>query len=465
MVRVFAFMTTIQIPNNWMPRDYQMNVWDYLEGGGKRAVSVWHRRAGKDDVCLHWGAKATVLRPATYWHMLPEASQARKAIWDAVNPHTGIRRIDEAFPKGFRDTTREQEMMIRTKTGSTWQVVGSDNFNSLVGSPPAGVVFSEWPLSNPDAWAYLRPILAENGGWALFVYKPRGPNHGKTTYDFALKEKDWFAELLTADKTGVFTEEQLETEKREYISQYGVSRGLALFNQEYMCSWDPAFTGKAVYPEFDRETHVSKVPLLPIVTKGIENGHTTVIRGWDHTGLHPACVATYLMGNQWLVFKEFWEEDLGIEDFGDLVKIWCAQNLPPDTTYTDIGDPAGNKTRDATKQTPADYVRKHCGINIRPGIQTFKIRRESVANRLNRRNGFLMDPTECSLLLSGFLGGYGYPEIGHSGVFKDTISGSHKDKYCDVHDALQYPATKIFGPSRPQRIEMPPPQPSGWMSL
>lgn len=52
-------------------------------------------------------------RQASYWHMLPEYSQARKAIWDAVNPHTGIRRIDEAFPHELRQTTRNQEMMIQ----------------------------------------------------------------------------------------------------------------------------------------------------------------------------------------------------------------------------------------------------------------------------------------------------------------------------------------------------------------
>ena len=62
----------------------------------------------------------------------------------------------------LRATTREQEMLIKFKSGSTWQVVGSDNFNSLVGSPPAGVVFSEWALAKPAARAYLKPILAEN---------------------------------------------------------------------------------------------------------------------------------------------------------------------------------------------------------------------------------------------------------------------------------------------------------------
>jgi phage terminase large subunit len=39
------------------------------------------------------------------------------------------------------------------------EVVGSDRFDSAVGSPPAGITFSEWALSNSAAWAYLAPIL------------------------------------------------------------------------------------------------------------------------------------------------------------------------------------------------------------------------------------------------------------------------------------------------------------------
>ena len=83
-----AMQNRIRIPNNWGPRPYQMNVWRYLEQGGKRAICIWHRRAGKDDVCLHWAADSMIDKPATYWHMLPAYSQGRKAIWTAVNPHT-----------------------------------------------------------------------------------------------------------------------------------------------------------------------------------------------------------------------------------------------------------------------------------------------------------------------------------------------------------------------------------------
>ena len=38
----------ITVPNDWRPRAYQKGLWNFLEKGGKRAVAVWHRRAGKD---------------------------------------------------------------------------------------------------------------------------------------------------------------------------------------------------------------------------------------------------------------------------------------------------------------------------------------------------------------------------------------------------------------------------------
>ena len=91
-------MPEISIPNNWDPRAYQMELWRYLSEGGKRAVVRAHRRWGKDDVCLHWTATAAMMRPGTYWHCLPEYAQARKAIWQQVDPHSGKRRIDMAFP-------------------------------------------------------------------------------------------------------------------------------------------------------------------------------------------------------------------------------------------------------------------------------------------------------------------------------------------------------------------------------
>ena len=203
----------------------------------------WHRRAGKDEVYLHHVAVEAHKRVGNYWYMLPEYSQARKSMWDAVDGHSGKRRIDRSFPQEIRETTREQEMMIKFRNGSTFQLVGSDNFNSLVGSPPVGLVFSEYALSQPSSWGYLMPILEENGGWAGFNSTPRGKNHFKRLCEFAQKEPGWFFSSLNADQSGVFTPEQLGSILRQLQAEHGDEYGMALYMQEYFVSFEAAMPG------------------------------------------------------------------------------------------------------------------------------------------------------------------------------------------------------------------------------
>jgi phage terminase large subunit len=236
-------MLEVDLPNGWEPRRYQLDAWRYLQAGGRHAELIWHRRAGKDEICLHHTACASFKRVANYWHMLPEAAQARKAIWEAINPHTGRRRIDEAFPLELREATRNQEMQIVFKNKSSWQVVGSDNFNSLVGAAPAGIVYSEWALANPAARAYLRPILAENSGWQVFIGTPRGKNHAYKTYQAAKNDPKAFAQLLSVYETKAFSSDVLAGELKAYIDDFGEDMGKAMFEQEYECSFDAAILG------------------------------------------------------------------------------------------------------------------------------------------------------------------------------------------------------------------------------
>ena len=240
------------LPRDWKPRPYQQELWDYMVGGGLRAVEIAHRRWGKDELALNWTCRAAHHRIGNYWHMLPEANQARKAIWEAVNPNTAKRRVDEAFPKDLRASTRESDMFIKFTCGSTWQVVGSDNFDSLVGSPPVGLIFSEWALADPRAWSMLRPILDENGGWVIFITTPRGDNHAlgslklarDTMEEFPVGDsRRWFGQVSPATDTGVFTKEGLELVKKQYEMEFGPDDGNALYEQEYLCSFDAPLVG------------------------------------------------------------------------------------------------------------------------------------------------------------------------------------------------------------------------------
>jgi phage terminase large subunit len=252
----------------WKPRPHQKNLWRYLMRGGKRAVAVWHRRAGKDEICLHATAMAMMERTGNYWHCLPEFAQGRKAIWDAVNPHTGRRRIDEAFPQQMRSNTREHDMHIRLHNGSTWQVVGSDSVTSGggIGSSTAGIIFSEYALANPSAWGYYRPMLEENNGWAAFISTPRGRNHLLSLYQHATRTPGWFAEILTADDTNAVAPEALAEALSEYQSLYGIDAGQAMFDQEMMCSFNAALLGTFYgreMAEVRNEGRILEVEALP----------------------------------------------------------------------------------------------------------------------------------------------------------------------------------------------------------
>jgi phage terminase large subunit len=282
----------ISLPyNGWQTRDHQDNLWNYLNAGGKRAVAVWHRRAGKDEVLLHWAAASAMRRKGNYWHALPMFEQGRKAIWTAVNPHTGKRRIDEAFPQEIRANTNDTSMFIRFVNGSTWQIIGSDEYSSTVGASTAGIVFSEYALANPSAWAYYRPILEENNGWATFISTPRGRNHLLSLYQHATRTPGWFAEILTAEDTGALSAEALAEALSEYRSLYGEDAGQAMFDQEMMCSFNAALLGTFYGREMtdvrneDRIIEVEAMPDQLVHTAwDLGVGDDTSIWWWQNRG-------------------------------------------------------------------------------------------------------------------------------------------------------------------------------------
>lgn len=251
----------------WEPREHQGDLWRALCDGARRCDVVAHRRWGKDEVALHWAAFAAGARAGNYWHLLPQASQGRKAIWDAVNPHTGRRRIEEAFSPDLQPAFHDSDMMVTLGNGSTWQVAGSDNFNSLVGASVAGVVMSEWALAQPDAWTHLRPMLLENDGWALFLWTPRGRNHAARAFEARARKPDWFCLKSPATETGVFTPEQLENERSELIAELGsVEEGEARFASEYLVDFDAAAPGTyyaSLLGAAERVGRIGRVPVDP----------------------------------------------------------------------------------------------------------------------------------------------------------------------------------------------------------
>ena len=308
-------MIDITLPHNkWTPRPHQMALWQYLQAGGKRAIAIWHRRAGKDEIALHHTAVEAFKRVGNYWHTLPMYAQARKAIWTAVNAHTGKRRIDEAFPDAIRASTSEAEMFIRFKNGSTWQCIGSDTYDSTVGAGVAGVTYSEYALANPSAWAYHRPILEENNGWAAFISTPRGRNHCLALFRHAEHTPGWFSELLTAKDTGAVSDAALAETLAEYTALYGEDAGAASFRQEYFCDWQAAILGAYYASEMATVRREGRV--LPIEPMPGEYVH----RAWDlGVGDDTSIWWFSVRGGQVYVYDHYASSGVGLEHYVDVI--------------------------------------------------------------------------------------------------------------------------------------------------
>jgi len=241
-------------------------------GGKKRAVCVWHRRAGKDSTALNFTATSMFERPGTYFHMLPTQKQARKVVWDGRNDKG--RFLNQAFPNEIVSARRSQDMQTELVNGSLHQLCGSDNYDSLVGSNPFGVIFSEWSLCDPKAWDYMRPILAENGGWAIFIYTARGKNHGYRLYEMAKNNKDWHNSLLTVNDTinndgdPIISPEAIEEERLAGMSE-------DMIQQEFYCSFDVAIPGAYFADEIGAARADKRIGFIPV------EPHLLVHTFWD----------------------------------------------------------------------------------------------------------------------------------------------------------------------------------------
>src|SRR5258705_3822274 len=157
------------------PRSYQREAQEARRAGCKRFVDVWHRRGGKDKTWLGITLEESQKRVGYYFHVFPSLNQGRRDLWDNIGSD-GV-----PFMKMFPDELiaangrNELEMQVTFKNGSIWQIMGADDLKSIArlrGPNPIGIVYSEYGNMRIEAWETLSPVLAENGGWAAFIYTP-----------------------------------------------------------------------------------------------------------------------------------------------------------------------------------------------------------------------------------------------------------------------------------------------------
>lgn len=286
----------IRLPHGWRPRKYQQPFWQAMENGCKRAILVWHRRAGKDLCAFNWMITASQERVGLYWHMLPSYEQGRKVVWDGKTAsESDLRMGREArpfiahIPPELIARVRDDQMKVWLRNGSIIQVVGGDEPNRLVGANPVGIIPSEYSVEPKyeTCWNLLSPILAANGGWAIFPFTPRGKNHGWRMYQYAKelakKNPRWFCQLLTIDDTQddegfpVISEQAIQEERES-----GKSKEWIL--QEYHCDFAIALVGSyygSYLADAEREERIGPVPWEPSIP---------VDTGWDLGSANSTCI-------------------------------------------------------------------------------------------------------------------------------------------------------------------------------
>lgn len=339
----------ITLPYQFQPRPYQLPFLTQWDNGIKRLILVGHRRMGKDKMVFANLPKKMMERVGTYFYFLPTYTQAKKVIWNGADKD-GFKFLSH-FPDEIIKEKHETEMRLTLTNGSILQLVGADNIDRIVGTNPIGVVFSEYSLMKEEVWNLISPILAENGGWAVFVFTPRGKNHAYNLLKKAEKNKEWYVELLPVSKTKALPDHVLLEQK--------MNMSEALYKQEYELDFTENAT--AVF----KNVHSRTYPMKEYVH---QEGHTYQIgldlaKVNDYTVITPFDLTTFRVCPQ----DAFNQIDYNLQK-AKVEAAYYRYNKPLVVTDgTGVGVPIVD-----------DLM--HKGINVKPFVFTFNSRNDLLVN-------------------------------------------------------------------------------------
>jgi len=132
---------------------------------------------------------------------------------------------------------RESELSVELINGAKITIFGADNPDSLRGLYFDGVILDEYGDMRPSLWGeVILPTLIDRKGWAVFIGTPKGKNHFFDVLQRAQNDPDeWFSLVLDFTQTGLFSEAEVETFKKQMSDEQ--------FRQEFMCDFTAAITG------------------------------------------------------------------------------------------------------------------------------------------------------------------------------------------------------------------------------
>lgn len=236
--------TTITIP--YTPRNYFYG----LHNSKKRwIVCVSHRRSGKTVATLNHLIRDAINKPnSKYAYIAPTYKQAKNVAWDYLKQYSRLIpniKINEA------------ELRIDYPTGSRITLFGADNPDSLRGLALWGVVFDEYSQQPSNIFSeIIRPALADNLGYAIWIGTPKGKNEFYRLFDQARNDEERLAIFLTVDDTKIIPQSEIDDSRKVMTEDE--------FNQEWFCSFEASIKGAYYAKEISRAREEGRITNVPV---------------------------------------------------------------------------------------------------------------------------------------------------------------------------------------------------------
>lgn len=223
---------------------------EFMMSSARHKVACCGRRSGKSTVASVIAYTRLIKPSMKVWAVATTYPQAKKLYF---------KPLQEIIPKQWIKSVNKSDLMIELINGSTVELKGAQNEDSLLGDSLDLLILDEYQSQNPDIYEKLYPMLADRQGELVVVGTPRGYNH---FYDLWIKGQgeynNWYSVQIKTIDAETISEEEIINAKQQMSP--------SMFRQEFEASFESV--SGLVYTYFDpiesisdRELDINK-PLL-----------------------------------------------------------------------------------------------------------------------------------------------------------------------------------------------------------
>ena len=203
-------------------------------------TAIFGRRAGKTTLAIREMIRYASKPNTNVWYVAPSYRMAKEIAWRKIS--------DILMEKNWVAKKLENSLQLFLKNGSTIELKGADNYDSLRGRSIDFLVLDEVADIHPETfYSALMPALADRKGNALFCGTPKGQsNWAFDLYNNGTKEQEWASWRVSTLEGGFVDAKEVEyaqsiLDQKTWAQEYGA---------------DFVQSGSKIFYSFDREHNV-----------------------------------------------------------------------------------------------------------------------------------------------------------------------------------------------------------------